>query len=162
MQFLLELFNTSQPEIFKVRAVPVQVEGGQRGLDDVRILYTRHAHVPFQSVGLCRLRQVGGADIGSVHTGITHKDVSLGMETFDVGLIRNTNFRVRKHRKLLYGFGFSSSTISCGNNAQTGTFPLTEFLQIIKQQSHPGEFQERNNEINLVGTDDFPSDFLAQ
>ena len=95
MQFLLELFNASQPEIFKVRAVPIQVEGGQRGLDDVRIFYTRHAHVPFQSVGLCRLRQVGRADIGSVHAGITHKDISLGMKAFDVGLIRNMNFRMR-------------------------------------------------------------------
>jgi hypothetical protein len=72
---------------------PVLLVG--HGLNDVRIFYTRHAHVPFQSVGLCRLRQVGRTDIGSVHAGITYKDVSLGMEAFDVGLIRNMNFRMR-------------------------------------------------------------------
>lgn len=127
-----------------------------------RILHARHAHVPFQSVGLGRFGKVGRTDIGGVHTGIAHKDVGLGMETLDVSVIGDTDFRVGKFGKLLYGLRLGRPAIGRRDDAQPGAFALAELFQVIQQQSHAGEFQERDDEINLVGTGDFPPDFLAQ
>ena len=59
LEFFVEFPDASDAEVLEIRAVPIHIESGQGGLDDVRIFYAGDAHVPLQSVGLGGLGQVG-------------------------------------------------------------------------------------------------------
>ena len=61
----------------------------------MRIFYTCHTHIPFQPIGLSRFRKIGRTNIGRMHSRITNKNISLGMKSFDFGMIRNMYFGMR-------------------------------------------------------------------
>ena len=97
-----------------------------------------------------------------MHTGIPYKDVSFGMQTFDFGLVRNSDFGMKKLGQLLDGLALGGTAICCGNDTQAGPFAVTEFFQIFKKETKTGHFQERDDKVNFIRTGYFPPDFFSQ
>lgn len=60
------------------------------------------------------------------------------MQTFDFGLVRNSDFGMRKLGQLLDGLALGGTAICCGNDTQAGPFAFTEFFQIFKKETKTG------------------------
>ena len=116
-QFFIEFVNASYSEILKVVTVPVNIERGKRGIDYMRILHVCHTYVPFQSIRLCRLREIARTDISSAETRVSFEDIRLGMQTFYFRIIRNTDFSIRKTRQAFHRLSVRHTAISSGDNA---------------------------------------------
>ena len=55
MNLLVELLYTTNTKILEIRAIPIHLKGCQCSLDNVWIFNTRNAHIPLQTLSLCRL-----------------------------------------------------------------------------------------------------------
>ncbi len=143
--------------------LPIGFKCARDLVPQIRQLVLTDLRRPFKSLGQRRVRQIGGANIGTAEAGLAVEQIGFRVQPGSFCVVADSHLRPWKLTQCCNRFRIRCTHVAGGDNTDS-QFVITfdKFAKVVNDDSQSAPFDERAENVNSIASCDFLAKLASQ